>query len=64
LRKIVQQPEWVKDEEAHTFLRLAESLLGGKAPAPKERGMVLLWLPAERGRLRKTLAFSLQLWVE
>jgi hypothetical protein len=35
LRKIVQQPEWIKDEEAQSFLREAETVLGGKPPAPK-----------------------------
>jgi hypothetical protein len=36
LRNIVQQPEWIKDEEAQSFLREAERLIGGKAPVPKK----------------------------
>jgi len=36
LRKIVQQPEWIKDEEAQGFLREAEILLGGTPAMVKE----------------------------
>jgi Flp pilus assembly protein TadD len=35
LRKIVQQPQWIKDDEAQSFLHEAETVLGGKPPVPK-----------------------------
>jgi hypothetical protein len=34
LREIMQKPEWAKNEEAHTFLREAESLIGSGAVEP------------------------------
>jgi hypothetical protein len=35
LRKTVQQPEWIKDDDAQSFLREPELLLGGKHQTAK-----------------------------